>query len=193
MKKQSGVTLLIGLMLLVMLSLIGVIGYRNTTMSERMAGNTQDRNISFQSAESAAKEALTVIEANNFSAATLGHYSPPLLLGGNSNFWTQGGGTAVTVANCRTATSFGWANCSVPVSAKYANNANTPTYVIELIATATSSVSSSGSTSSPSVTASITPTATITERTYRVTARSDGGSGSAESIVQVLYSRRTSP
>ena len=106
-KKQSGVTLLVGLMLLVMLTMIGIIGYRNTTMSERMVGNTQDRNISFQSAESSAKEALTVIDAGSFAAGTQGHYNPSLPLGGNSEYWTRGDGSAITAANCGTAVSFG--------------------------------------------------------------------------------------
>ena len=61
--RQSGMTLLVGLILLMMLTVVGTIGFRNTTMSERMTGNTVDRNVSFQSAESAGKEALTAIEA----------------------------------------------------------------------------------------------------------------------------------
>lgn len=173
-RKQSGITLLVGLMLLVMLSLIGLIGYRNTTLAERMAGNTQDRNISFQSAENAAKEALTVIEGNAFSSATVGHYSPPLSLGGNSEYWANSDGAAVTALQCRTSTYFGWFNCSAPTAVRYANNASTATYAIELLNTSPVSL-------------------TQTASNYRITARSTGGSGNAESIVQVSYTRITSP
>lgn len=172
--KQSGMTLIIGLMLLVMLSMIGVIGFRNTTLSERMSGNVQDKNISFQSAENAAKEALTFINAGSFTGSTTGEYSPSLSLGGNSSYWTQGDGSTITSANCTTANAFGWANCSKAVGSKYANNANTATYVIERLS---------------SMPASSTETVTH----FRITARSQGGSGNSESIVQVHFSRVTSP
>jgi type IV pilus assembly protein PilX len=173
-RKQSGMTLIIGLMLLIMLSMIGVIGYRNTTLTERMAGNVQDKNISFQSAESAAKEALTFINAGSFTGSVAGEYSPSLSLGGNSSYWTQGDGSAIASTACTTATSFGWLNCSKAVGSKYSNNARTATYVIELLS-------------------SVPASATETLTQFRVTARSLGGSGNAESIVQVHFSRVTSP
>lgn len=172
--KQSGMTLIIGLILLIMLSMIGVIGFRGTTLTERMAGNVQDKNISFQSAESAAKEALTFIAAGSFVGSVAGQYSPSLSLGGNSNYWTQGAGSSIAAANCTTASTFGWTNCSTPVGSLYSNNANTATYAIERLS---------------STPASSTETVTF----FRVTARSMGASGNSESIVQVHFSRVTSP
>lgn len=59
---QHGMTLIIGLILLAMLMVISTIGFRNTTLSERMTGNAFDRHTSFQSAENAGKEALQVID-----------------------------------------------------------------------------------------------------------------------------------
>ncbi len=172
--KQSGMTLIIGLILLIMLSMIGVIGFRGTTLTERMAGNVQDKNISFQSAESAAKEALTLISAGSFTGSSTGQYSPSLSLGGNSSYWTQGAGSSIAAANCTTASAFGWTNCAVAVNSLYSNNAQTATYVVERLSSLPSS-----------------STETITY--FRVTARSTGASGNSESIVQVHYSRVTSP
>lgn len=168
-------TLLVGLILLLMLTVISTIGFRNTTMSERMTGNSVDRNVSFQSAESAGKEALTVIESNAFSpTATVGHFGTTTYLaqGGTTNFWTQGDGATVSTpsaASCYTVTPFSWKSCAAPVAAKYANNASTATYVIELLTSV--------------------PSGTTTVSTYRVTSRSTGGSGNADVVIQTLYTR----
>lgn len=168
-------TLLVGMILLVMLMVISVVGFRNTTLSERMTGNVVDRNISFQSAENSGKEALQVIESGSFNPATIGHYSPALASGGTTNFWTQGDGVTVATpaTGCPTTTPFSWTSCAVAVTTKYANNANNAQYVIELL----TQVSSGGSTTS----------------TYRVTSRSTGGSGNAEVVLQVLYTKTTTP
>ena len=157
--------------------MISTIGFRNTTMSERMTGNSVDRNVAFQSAESAGKEALQVIESGAFDAATTaGHYDPPLAQGGTTNYWTLGDGAEAT--NCATDTPFRWIStatvkCAVQVGTKYANNANNAQYVIERL----TQVASGGSTTS----------------TYRVTSRSTGGSGKADVVLQTLYVRTTTP
>ena len=177
--RQSGMTLLVGLILLMMLTVVGTIGFRNTTMSERMTGNSVDRNVSFQSAESAGKEALTAIEAGTAAALTSGYYATPIAQGGTTSFWTQGDGAVVgTAAACATTTAFRWINtaavkCSASVASIYANNASKAQYVIELL----TSVSSGGS----------------TLWTYRVTSRSTGGSGTAEVVLQTNYLRTTTP
>lgn len=173
-------TLLVGLILLVMLMVISVIGFRNTTLSERMTGNAVDRNVSFQSAENAGKEALQIIEAGSFSVATLGHYGldaatpprPVLTNGGNTSYWNQGAG-AVS-ATCAADAVFSWTSCSASVATKYANNDQNAQYVIELLAQ-----NSSGS----------GPVTTVT--TYRVTSRSTGGSGKAEVVLQSIYAQTT--
>ena len=172
--RQRGMTLLVGLILLLMLSVLSTIGFRNTTLSERMTGNSVDRNVSFQSTESAGKEALQVIESGAFNAATLGHYAVPIAQGGTSNFWTQGDGATVALAsNCPTTTPFSWKSCAALVGTKYANNASKAAYAIELL----TQVSSGGS----------------TVWTYRITSRSTGGSGNADVVLQSIYSRTTSP
>jgi type IV pilus assembly protein PilX len=172
---QRGMTLLIGLILLVMLTVIGTIGFRNTTMSERMTGNMLDRNVSFQSAESAGKEALTAIEGGTASTLSPGYFATPLSQGGTTSFWTQGDGAAVAnVANCPTTTPFSWQSCAAQVVTKYANNDSKARYVIELLKQDTSS-------------------GTSTVWSYRVTSRSTGGSGNADVVLQTVYVRTTTP
>lgn len=175
-RKQRGMTLLVGLILLVMLTVISLIGFRNTTLSERMTGNSVDRNVSFQSAENAGKEALEVIESGLFNATTIGHYDPPLASGGNTAFWTQGAGATVPspATDCPTTAPFSWTSCAAAVATQYANNAQKAQYVIELL----SQVSSGAG-----------PVTTVS--TYRVTSRSTGGSGQAEVVLQSIYSKTT--
>lgn len=173
--RQGGMTLLVGLILLLLLTVIGTIGFRNTTLSERMTGNAVDRNVSFQSAESAGKEGLQVIESNLFNpATTVGHFGTATYLtqGGTSSFWTKGDGATVTspaAGTCAAVAPFSWQSCSAPVATKYANNAATATYVIELLTTV--------------------PSGTTTLSTYRVTSRSTGGTGNADVVIQTIYPR----
>ncbi|WP_411728113.1 PilX N-terminal domain-containing pilus assembly protein [Methyloglobulus sp.] len=51
--QQSGAVLAIGLFMLLLLTLIGITGSQVTTLEEKMAGNSRDQNVAFQSAEGA--------------------------------------------------------------------------------------------------------------------------------------------
>lgn len=53
---QRGAALVISLVFLVVMTLVGVTVMNTTTLQERMAGNTADRSIAFQAAESALRE-----------------------------------------------------------------------------------------------------------------------------------------
>jgi type IV pilus assembly protein PilX len=55
--RQTGVVLVISLIMLLLLTLIGLTGTQVTSLEEKMAGNTQDQNVAFQAAESTLKEA----------------------------------------------------------------------------------------------------------------------------------------
>lgn len=56
-RTQSGMALVVGLIILLVMTLIGVAGMRNTTLTERMAGNLHDRNLAFQANEAILREA----------------------------------------------------------------------------------------------------------------------------------------
>lgn len=53
---QSGSVLVIALIFLLLMTIIGVTAMQTTTLQERMAGNTRDRNLAFQAAEAALRE-----------------------------------------------------------------------------------------------------------------------------------------
>ncbi|MEO1201840.1 MAG: PilX N-terminal domain-containing pilus assembly protein [Pseudomonadota bacterium] len=61
--RERGAVLVVSLIFLLVITLIAVGSTRDTVLEERMAGNTRDRNIAFQSAESGVREAENFIEA----------------------------------------------------------------------------------------------------------------------------------
>lgn len=60
--RQNGAVLVVSLLILLIMTVIGVSGMRSSTMEEKMASNSRDRNVGFQSAEIAIREAETFIE-----------------------------------------------------------------------------------------------------------------------------------
>ncbi len=69
-KRQSGAVLVVSLILLLVLTLISVSSMQGTTLEEKMAGNSLDRNLAFQATESTVREAEQSIE----SIASLGGF-----------------------------------------------------------------------------------------------------------------------
>jgi len=70
LKKQSGVVLVISLVMLLLLTLIGVTGAQVTSLEEKMAGSSRDQNIAFQAAEATLLQAEAFIAGNEVSATT---------------------------------------------------------------------------------------------------------------------------
>jgi type IV pilus assembly protein PilX len=163
---QSGVALVVALILLVVMTLVGLNGLRNVTLEERMTANTFDRSISFQAAEAALKEAEALVE----SQAALPAMQPAA-------------GTACNAANgvCGAPTPpelERWLDNTTPwFSATTLNNGGisiTPQYMIEFLG--------NGFTCSPGAAGS----ATNCSR-YRITARSNAGADRSVVILQSIY------
>ena len=60
--KQQGAALAVSLIILLLMTLIAVTGMQTTTLEEKMAGNSRDRNLAFQAAESALRQGETWLE-----------------------------------------------------------------------------------------------------------------------------------
>lgn len=60
--RQSGVVLIVGLVLLLVLTLLGVGAMRSAVLEERMTNNTQDLQIAFQFAEAALREGEALLQ-----------------------------------------------------------------------------------------------------------------------------------
>ncbi len=67
---QSGVVLVVSLIMLLLLTLIGLSGMQSTILEEKMAGNMRDRNMAFQAAEAALTDAEQHIVRGFFSGFT---------------------------------------------------------------------------------------------------------------------------
>ncbi len=61
--RQAGAALVIGLILLLVMTLLGVTAMRGTTMQERMAGALSDQNVAFQAAETALRQGEDVLDS----------------------------------------------------------------------------------------------------------------------------------
>lgn len=59
---QAGVALVVGLVLVLVITLIAIAGFSNSTVQAKMATNSQQRNTTFQAAESALSNAIIEIE-----------------------------------------------------------------------------------------------------------------------------------
>ena len=87
-RSEHGATLVVGLVILLLLTLLGVQAMRSNTLQERMAGNTRDRNLAFQAAETA----LRVGEARGtFSPQNPALDNPVDWVGSNVNCPNQSG------------------------------------------------------------------------------------------------------
>jgi type IV pilus assembly protein PilX len=64
-KHQSGIALIVGLIVLLLLTIIMISALKVTALEERMAGNSQNHNVAFQAAESALREAEAYIESGD--------------------------------------------------------------------------------------------------------------------------------
>jgi type IV pilus assembly protein PilX len=62
--RQQGASLVIALMFLIVLTILGLVSVRSSTLHERMAGNDRDRAIAFEAAEAALRDAEADILAN---------------------------------------------------------------------------------------------------------------------------------
>lgn len=58
---QRGVALVVAMILLILITLVGLAAVRGTIMQQRMAANLYDRQVAFQSAEAAIREASALI------------------------------------------------------------------------------------------------------------------------------------
>lgn len=174
-KAQSGIVLVISLIMLMLLTMIAVNATQSTTLEEKMAGNTRDQNLAFQAAESALSAA----------EATLVPVAPALL----PNFTDVGTGGFYnkTVANMFTDAqlipdSFWWINKknyiyknTVHSSSldNLGNKVAAPLYIIEKLPATCYKTAC--------------PSASDLSQPYRITVRATGASTNSVVLVQSIF------
>lgn len=167
---QSGAVLPISLIMVLLLTMIGVTGMQTTSLEEKMAGNSRDRNLAFQAAESALREGesfLTAASLPTFSAA------------GTNGLYTTSS-IAISEDTLKTSNTF-WSNNNNTVRVTNADVtehvAAAPRYVIQQLA-----FSEGGG-------QSLDAGVHQENEMYQVTARSVGGNATTVVIVQSTYKR----
>jgi type IV pilus assembly protein PilX len=174
LSNQRGVVLVIGLVMMLLLTIIGMASIRGSDLQERMAGNSRDRNLAFQSAEAALRTAELILQQASLPSfgaysTNTGYYQDLNVAGSNS--------PADWVAE--------WETKSVELPAATLEGVSKPPrYVIEEI-TVTAAAANPGSGADQESLDKIGGNSEY----YRITSRGLGGTQDAEVILQSTYNR----
>ncbi|MCK7598784.1 PilX N-terminal domain-containing pilus assembly protein [Microbulbifer sp. CAU 1566] len=169
MSSQRGMTLIVGLIMVLLMTVVGMAAIRGSGMQEMMAGNMRDRNLAFQAAEAALRQGEDDVAGDTLPAFTGSGYYADLDNSSNSGYWSTTFDWTDTNAK-RTDLSLKW------VSAE-------PQYVVEEVVSTVVKGSEGGA---------IDFLETLkSEETvfYRVTSRGAGGSADSVVILQSTYKR----
>jgi len=174
-RNQKGVALFISLVMLLILTVLGLSSVQTTTLQERMARNARDTNLAFQAAESAVKDAETLIETFNSLVAFTS-------AGANdAGFYFEGDYDAPTNWN-----NFNWTNGEGYIEAPTVIDgvAEPPKYFIEHIKTVISdndtlNLDNIGQDSGSG-----------RAQIFRVTVYGTGGTSTAHVMIQSTYGKR---
>lgn len=167
--RQQGVTLIVALIFLAVLTLLGVSAARVMVQEERMAGNLRDRDLAFQAAEAALNAAERSVPglAATFPATTIetpgasGLYTYAPCMPNSQLYWNTAGDSDCTGA---AKTAFDWSAANATISLSGLSGVSSqPQYIIEKM-----------------------PDLNGAKR-YRVTARAVGGSDDAVVILQAIF------
>lgn len=167
-RHQSGVVLVIGLIMLLLLTIISTTAMRTTSLEERMAGNLRNYNLAFQAAESSLREAEAFINSGT------GPFNPLRLSGVNAPF--RNGDTTTHCANglCNenyvATDDISAVAGTLSATTGITSIASEPEYIIELLSLEPS------------------PDSSRTYAIFRITSRAIGGD--ANSIVQLQSTYR---
>lgn len=161
--RQSGIALITGLIFMVILTLLALAAMRTTTLEERMSGNARDRDMAFQSAESALRAGEQIVTGATLPAFAAGTANTPRIASGSLiTYWQN---------------THPWSTQSV-TAWQPAGTSAAPRYVIEEMG-ATAAGSGGG----------LGVGALSDSGVYRVTARGVGSSANTVVILQAVYQR----
>ena len=188
---QRGAALVVGLIMLLLLTLIGVAGMKDTLLQQKMVANTKDREVALQAAESALRAAEDTLgkPSKLTMTETGGLYNmsgtPPTVLirtAQESAFWQQ----------------WDWAASSVVYGLSLAgvNPSSPPRYVVEQLPKG-SAVSGGGSSGAGAIVDAVDLRGNdglaagggVEYTQYRVTAKGVGSSADAMVLLQSTFRR----
>jgi type IV pilus assembly protein PilX len=172
LNKQSGVVLVVSLIMLLLLTLVGMTGTQVTSLEEKMASNNRDQNIAFQMAEAALRggeaqiETIVALSAFNGNNGLLGEddATPDF---SSYNIWDP---------NNTSSTTF---------DTGFAQVANQPRFIIKFLGTGVANTGASiniGDYSGSAAGAAVSY--------FTVTSRGTGGQDSSQVFLRSYYGKR---
>ncbi|WP_444906464.1 PilX N-terminal domain-containing pilus assembly protein [Microbulbifer sp. SSSA008] len=171
LQKQGGATLLVGLVILLLMTFIGLAAIRGSGMQELMAGNMRDRQLALQAAEAA----LRVAEARLDSASESEDEITTLFDGSTTGVGEQMDGSSASEFWLV----YDWEGASVSTALGLKGVASQPVYVVERIEGTAWNANDGGAIDFASSADDEAP------QYYRITSRGVGGTDSA---VVILHS-----
>ena len=183
-QRQQGIALIMAIILLIIATLTGLVGMRNTSLQEKLAANLYDRAIAMQAAEFALgaaekyihETARATVTAANADCSKPDSSCPAL----PENTFTTAGGSV-------------WTNVALPTSFKKGADSGTPQYFIQYLGLKNSDANTDTSQSGNLLQYGMTgggsnKTGTTQNATYRVTARSGAPTADNDRAIVVLTS-----
>ena len=165
---HQGSVLIVSMLILLVLTLIGVTAMGTSALEEKMAGNSRDRDLAFQSSEAALRDAETFIGG----IAAVGAFN-------NTNgLYATGAAPNITLATTWDSTS----TASRAATGTLAGVKSQPRYIIEMI-------SVSGTVNPSAEECYECPVAQGPVTNLRVTVRGTGGTDNAVVMLQAYYAR----
>jgi type IV pilus assembly protein PilX len=162
-KKQSGAVLVLGLTLIMVLSVIVISSARTTVLQQKMSANLRDKELAFQSAESALNAGETYIRSTR-QEEIAGNFS-------NAN------GLFIFDQNRVLDNEMAWENLGAIEAQTLHQVIEKPVYVIEELP----EIEVEGNT--------LSIPRPITNQHFRITSKSKGGTKSSLSVLQSMYKK----
>lgn len=178
LKSQSGAVLIVGLIMVLLMTIVGLAAIRGSSLQEMMASNLRDRNLAFQAAEAGLRAGESRVRLINDSArpafdGTAGLHpdlnqptKTPVIQWGITE-WANGANSVLTAMSL--------------------DVASQPRYVVEeLIVSALDAAAAEGSGIDL---ASMDGAGGFPPEFYRISSRGVGGTTDADAVVQSVYRR----
>lgn len=168
--KQQGAVLVVGLIMLLLLTVIGMSSIRGTDLQERMAGNARDHNLAFQASEAAIRSA-----ENYLSGASIAPF-----VAGSGGYYQDLTGVASPVRWSST----DWSTKAVNIADNTLKGVGEqPKYAIEQLEVTLSPGNYGSGIDQQSL------DAMAEKEVYRITARGAGSTKGSEALIQTTFIR----
>lgn len=179
-ERQSGAVLVVGLIIMLLMTIVGLAAIRGSNMQEMMAGNMRDRNLAFQAAEAGLRIAEHRLETN--SNLVFNNTNGLYIDLNQPREPAVEGESAILLALPVNWSAAEWESKSILTTVELAGTATAPRYIIEQMTTIPAESGSTGGCIEFGCGSSEPP-----QTFARITSRGTGGTNTTEVILQSTY------